>query len=267
MGLTARRAIVAASVAAAIAGGAVIARADDAAQPRATAAATDNGLGIRPAVIEMTAAAGPVHTVRVENHSKQTLSITLAARPWVQSSGGAVSADRRRTLAGVSLSATSFSLAPKGVKDVTVTLGSVPAAGYVYGGIEVIGLPADAADQKGVTVGYRLISSLRLNPAAPVLSLKAGSAKVVGSGDARAVVLPVRNAGNTVQPVSGSVSLKGALGTRRRSISALRILPGKTVNLLLSPAKILSAGSYTASVRLKQGKQTTAITKKLRITR
>jgi hypothetical protein len=264
MSSTGRRAIVAGAVVAAVAGGAVIAQADDA-RPRAAAA--EGGLAVSPSLIEKPAAVGPIGTVKVTNRTKQRLDVTVKARPWVQSSSGAVSVNRRRTLGGIAVSAGEFSLAPRAEKVVTVTLSGAPAGGSAYGGIEVIGLPTGAAEQEGVVAGYRLISSLRLNPAAPVLSLEAGAAKLVGAGSARAVVLPVRNGGNTVQPVSGSVSLKGPLGTRQRSIGSLRILPGKTVNLLLSTAKSLPAGAYTATVRLKQGKQTTSVTKRLRIAR
>ncbi len=100
----------------------------------------------------------------------------------------------------------------------------------LYGGIEVIGVPEGAEDKHGVVLGYRLVSTLRLNPATPVLSLVASSPKVTGSGSKRAVVLPVKNAGNTVQPVSGRVSLKSALGTRRRDLDSLRILPGQAAS-------------------------------------
>jgi hypothetical protein len=264
MVMTGRRTIAAGAVLAAIAGGAVIARAQGGGQCPASAS---KGLGVCSSLIEKPLATGTVATVTVYNGSAGALDVTVRPRPWVQSSSGAVAVNRRATLAGVAVSDDAFSLAAHSKKAITVTLASRPASGSLYGGLEIVGLPPDAAKQKGVVVGYRLISSLRLNPATAVLSLKAGTAKAVGSGAARAVVLPVRNAGNTVQPVSAAVSLKGPLGTRRRSISGLRILPGKTVNLLLSSAKSLPAGSYTATVKLKQGTQTGTVTKKLRITR
>jgi hypothetical protein len=182
----------------------------------------------------------------------------------VQSSSGAVSVNRRRTLGGIELSAGSFTLAAGATKDITVTARSATS---LYGGIEVIGVPDGAADKDGVVVGYRLVSSLRLNPATPVLSLTAGTAKVTGSGSKSSIVLPVRNAGNTVQPVSGSVRIKGALGTRQRDLGSLRILPGKTVNVLLSSTSSLSPGSYTATVRLTQGGKATTVTKKVRVSR
>jgi hypothetical protein len=182
----------------------------------------------------------------------------------VQSTSGAVSVDRRRTLPGIDIAGPDFALAAGAEKTVTVTARS---GAVTYGGLEVVGLPAGAADRQGVVAGYRIVSSLRLNPATPVLSLKAGTAKVTGSGSRRAVVLPVRNAGNTIQPVTGSVRLKGALGTRQRALESVRVLPGKTVNVLLSSVGSLQPGSYTATVKLTQGGQSSTVTRKLRIAR
>ena len=261
MSMVGRRAIAGVVVLAAGAGGAVIARADDA-TPHA--AATSGGLLIGPSIIEKPAAAGSVGTLTVANNSSKSVDVTLAARPWTQSTSGAVTLNRRKTLSGIELSATSFSLAAKTKKEVAVTAQS---AASLYGGVEVIGLPAGSADKDGVVLGYRLISSLRLNPATPVLSLVASSPKVTGHGSERAVVLPVKNAGNTVQPVTGRVSLKSALGTRQRDLESLRILPGKRVNVLLSSVKSLKPGSYTATVRLTQGGKTTTVSKKVRVTR
>ncbi len=259
MSMVGRRAVAGVVVAAAVAGGAVIARADGA-PPRASAAA--GGLVLKPVLIEKQAAAGIVGTVLIANHSAKRVDVTVAARPWIQSSSGAVSVNRRKTLSSIQFSDTSFSLAAGGEKTVTV---SSSGATPLFGGIEVIGLPAGAADQDGVVVGYRLIGSLRLNPAATQLGLKAGKPKVTGSGKQAAVVLPVKNTGNTVQPVTGTVSLKSALGTRRRDLHSVRILPGKTVNVLLSTIRALRPGSYTAKVRLTQGGETMTVTKKVRV--
>jgi hypothetical protein len=212
-------------------------------------------------LIEKPAAAGAVGTITVANHSSKRLDVTVKARPWAQSSGGDVSLDRRKSLSGIALSATSFALPAGADKKVDVTAGT---GASMYGGVEVIGLPAGADGQDGVVAGYRLVSTLRLNPATPVLDLKPGTPKVTGSGGARAAVLPLRNAGNTIQPVGISVSLKGALGTRRRT-DTLRVLPGKTVNVLLGSGAALKAGSYTATVKLTQGGKATTVTKKLRV--
>jgi hypothetical protein len=259
MSMVGRRAFAGVVVVAAVAGGAVIARADDA-KPRAAAAA--GGLRVGPVMIEKTAAAGPIGPIVVTNNSSKRVDVTVAARPWVQSSSGAVSLNRRKTLSGIDLGETSFSLAAHAKKDVAVTARTDAS---MYGGVEVIGVPDGAADQDGVVLGYRLVSTLRLNPATPVLSLVAGNPKVTGKGSDRSVVLPVKNAGNTVQPVSGSVRLKSALGTRQRDLESLRILPGKLVNVLLSSTSALKPGSYTATIRLTQGGKTTTLTKKVRV--
>jgi hypothetical protein len=261
MSMVGRRAFAGVVVLAAVAGGAVIARAD-AAKPRAVAAA--GGLKVVPALIDKPAAAGEIAPMTVTNNSAKSVDVKIAARPWVQSSSGAVSVNRRKTLSGIELSEDSFTLAKGAKKQITITARSDAS---MFGGIEVIGVPTGADDQDGVVLGYRLVSTLRLNPATPVLSLVASNPKVTGSGSERAVVLPVKNAGNTVQPVSGSVRLKSALGTRQRDLDSLRILPGKRVNVLLSSTSSLNPGSYTATIRLTQGGKTTTLTKKVRVSR
>jgi hypothetical protein len=260
MSMVGRRAFAGVAVLAAVAGGAVIAQADNA-KPKAS----DGGLKVMPAIIENKAAAGPINPpMTITNNSSKRIDVKVAARPWTQSTSGATTLNRRKSLAGVQLSETSFSLAPKAHKDVTVTVSS---GASLYGGIEVIGLPDGADDQDGVVLGYRLISSLRMDPATPEFDLVASSPKVTGKGADRAVVLPVKNAGNTIQPVSGMVSLKSALGTRQRDLDSIRILPGKRVDVLLSSVKALKPGSYTATVRLTQGGKTTTVSKKVRVSR
>ena len=90
----------------------------------------------------------------------------------------------------------------------TATLTSAPSAGYLYGAMEVVGVPTDAATRKGVVLGYRLVGSLRVLPAAPKTPLTAGNAKAVRVDRG----IPVKNAGNTLDPVTGSVKVKGARG-------------------------------------------------------
>ena len=67
------------------------------------------------------------------------------------------------------------------------------------------------------------------------------------------VTLSIRSTGNTDEPVSGTVRIKGPLGTRQGSVKATRMLPGKTIALGVVSAKGLQAGAYTATVSLKQG--------------
>ena len=45
-------------------------------------------------------------------------------------------------------------------------------------------------------------------------------------------MVPVKNTGNTLDPVTGTVKVKGAGGSRNAARSqAVRILPGKSVNV------------------------------------
>src|SRR5262245_35386840 len=154
MSMVGRRAIAGVVVLAAAAGGAVIAQANDA-KPQASAA--EGGLGVGPVMLEKTAAAGTVGTLTVTNNSSRRVDVKVAARPWLQSSSGAISINRRKSLSAIDLSDTSFALAAHAHKDVTVT---ARTANSLYGGIEVIGLPAGAEDKDGVVLGYRLVSSL-----------------------------------------------------------------------------------------------------------
>jgi hypothetical protein len=246
------------SALAVIGGGAAIASASGA--PAAHSAAAAGGLSITPALIEAKAAAGAGGAVTIANHSTQKLEVTVAARPWKQAAGGAVSPNRRATLADVGLSDRSFALAPGQQQKVAVALRS---AKTLYGALDVVGLPPDAATRKGVVVGYRLIGSLRMDPATPVLKLRTAAIKAVGGQ----LVLPTTNRGNTILPVSGTADLKGALGTRSTSVKSMRILPGETVNLPLGATRALPAGAYTAKIVLKQGKQRTTVTRHVRVKR
>jgi hypothetical protein len=262
--------IAAAGVLAAAVGGAVIARADD---PSARAAQLSNGLSLstvegsasKTVKVDRVAQAGATDTLKVANNSNEALTVTVHARPWKQSSSGVVAPNRRATLGGVSVSETSFALAAGASKVLTVTLGGVPSSGYLYGALEVVGVPADIAKRKGVVAGYRLVDTLRYNAATASYGLKAGAAKVAGKGKAKALTLRVHNTGNTIAPVTGTVKLKGPLGTKNSSVKGARILPGKTVALTLASLKSVRAGSYTATVSLIQNKKKISVTKKIKV--
>ena len=61
--------------------------------------------------------------------------------------------------------------------------------------------------------------------------------------------------------------MRGPLGTRQGSIKATRILPGKRVSLPLVSTKGLTAGSYTATVTLRQGDKRFTVSKRIRVRR
>lgn len=223
------------------------------------AARATGGLSVSPAVLQQRAAPGPLAPVSVVNRSDRKLEVTVAARPWIQSSDGRVEPDRRHALAGVSVAEPAFTLAPGETKAVGLSVTAVPAAGALYGALEVIGLPPGADKAKGVVLGYRLISTLRLTPAVSVHELR-GALRTRG----RTIELAVTNRGNTVDPVSGEAAIKDPRGTRTPGIDRIRILPGKTVRLRL--AKGLRPGAYRVSARLEQaGRTVVRVTKKLRV--
>jgi P pilus assembly chaperone PapD len=256
--------VVGTAVALAVLGGAtVLAHADD---PGAhSAQKVSRGLSMSPVKIDQRVAAGATNAITVANNSDKPLDIAVTARPWTQSSSGRVVPNRRATISAMTVSDRTFALAPGASKTVNVALTTAPSSGSLYGALEVIGLPQDLAKREGVVTGYRLVGAIRFNPAAPVYNLTAGAAKV--TGDPKMLALTVRNTGNTVEPVSGSVRVKGATGTRQGSVKATRILPGKSIALPLVSAGGMSAGSYTATVSLKQGTFKTTLTKRIKVRR
>ena len=211
------------------------------------AAQATGGLAISPAILTHAPQPGSLGAMTVTNRSSTPLTVTVTPRPWTQSAAGQFSASRKGTLGSIKLSTSTFTLAPNAEQKVDVSLTAAPAGGSLYGALEVIGLPADADKRTGVVLGYRLVGSLRLPPAQKKLSLSAGQVKRVG----RAVVLPLTNGGNTIDPISGDISVKGARGTLNDNIDGLRILPGKKVNIELASG--LKSGAYSATVTLEQG--------------
>jgi hypothetical protein len=212
------------------------------------------GLSLSPAILEHAADPGSVGSVTIANGTGRQLRITVRARPWKQSRSGATTPDRRRTLRGVRLSASRFTLAPGASRTVSMTLRRRPSGGSAYGAIEVVGKPKRR--RRGITANYRLIGSLRLTPSAARrrLRLRAGGVRVDRSR--RQVVMRVRNTGNTVEPVTGTARISGSRGARHGSVTAVRIVPGKSVDVGLASSRGLARGSYTATVRLSQAGRT-----------
>lgn len=219
------------------------------------------GLSSSPAYVEHVAAVGQVGTVTVNNTTSKPLNITVTPRPWLQSRTAAVSPNRKKTLlAQVSLNARSFTLTPNTSKVITVSLLKVPASKALYGSIEVLGLPTDAAKAKnGIVAGYSLISSLRLTPtpAARKMRLQVGGARLKTTGSAKnrskSAWTGIRNNGNTVDPISGTVLLKGPRGTVRHKLAGKRVLPGAIVDYKLGTLRGYPHGNYVASISLVQG--------------
>ena len=232
--------------------------------PQALAA---GGLSISPAIVEHLARPGSVGSIEVKNTTSTPLAITVAARPWRQARSGAVAPNRRKTLANqVRVSAGSFTLAPGARRSVAFTLLRAPSGGSLYGAMEIIGRPPKPKKRSGIVAAYRLVGSMRLNPAAARRALRLSSPRVTGRGAKRAIKVALRNTGNTVDPVRGTARVSGSRGSRTISIADKRIVPGATVDLPLGAVKGLPKGSYRARVSLFQaGKPVLSTTRRFRI--
>lgn len=220
----------------------------------ALAAGGGLGLSITPPLIEHSAVPGKVGSLKVDNETGSPLRITVSAHPWIQSRSGIAVPNQRAGLTGVASNAGAFTLASGASRVVMISLAHAPKGGSAYGNVDVTGVPVGKPAPDAVTVGYRLVSSLRLDPLHPVRTAVAGRASESGSRSRGAVLLAVRNAGNTLEPIGGSARITGPRGAATGSIAAVRILPGRTVNV---PAFTLDgslpAGSYTLSATLNQG--------------
>jgi hypothetical protein len=197
--------------------------------------------------------------VTISNVTGESLKVTVAARPWVQSSSGAVVPNPRSTLAGVHVSAGSFTLASGASKSVTITLAATPKAGSIYGNVDVVGVPAAARQHTAVVVDYQLIASLRLDPSHVTYGAQAGGVVVSGTHARGELSLAVKNTGDTVAPIGGTVHVSGPRGAATATLTAIRILPGATVDLpVLALHGTLPAGSYTLSGTLTTSGHTVA---------
>jgi hypothetical protein len=226
----------------------------------AAAKQNDGGLSITPAVIDHNAQPGTLAVMTVANRSAAPLAVAVTPRPWVQNTAGKVSPNRRKTLPGVSVNQPKVTLAPGAEQQVIVALNAAPSAGSEYGAIDVIGLPTDAAKRKGLVLGYRVVGAVHVLPASPRATLSAGKIKA-GHGTA---VLPIKNTGNTIDPVTGSFSVKDARGTRNVAVQAVKILPGNKINLQLGSK--LTKGTAKAKVTLKmRGKTAITMNKKFKV--
>lgn len=234
--------------------------------PQAIAA---GGLSISPAIVERPAQPGAAGSIEVKNTTSVPLAIKVAARPWRQARSGAVAPDRRKTLAKqVRVSAGSFTLAPGARRSVSFTLLRAPSGGSLYGAMEVVGTPPKPRRRAGIIAAYRLVGSLRLNPAPASrrLRVRLGSPRVTGRGAKRAIQAALRNTGNTVEPIRGTARVTGSRGSRTISIAAKRIVPGATVDLPLGATRGLAKGSYRVRVSLFQaGKPVLTTTRSLRL--
>jgi hypothetical protein len=215
------------------------------------------GLSVTPAVLEHRAQLGGVGSYTLNNTTNESLRVTVTVRPWMQQLNGNVVSDPKATLTRyVRATRQTFTIGAGAKVPVSFRMVRRTSAGSLYGSVEAFGKPTNTKGRKGIIPQYRIISSLRLNPSRKTYKLKTGAAQV-RSGT---LVLPVRNLGNTIEPVSGTYTLSGA-GSRKGTIAGMKVIPGKLVGLNLGAAKGMKKGRYTVTASLTQaGKKITAKT-------
>ncbi len=159
------------------------------------------------------------------------------------------------------MSATSFNLPAGASQTVNLTVLKVPTAGSLYGNLDVVGTPMGKPKRNGIVVAYRLISTVRLEPAKKTYGLQMAAPTVSGKPKTRVLSALVRNAGNSVDPVNGTATVSGPGGPKMFAISGIRILPGGIVNVKLGSLVGRKKGSYTVAVTLTQGSPAATVVK------
>jgi hypothetical protein len=231
-----------------LATGGVIAQADDA-TPRARAAA--GGVSLTPQTVEHSARKGNLGSVTIKNTTTDTLKVTVRVRPWVQNrTTGQVNPNYNVSLSRyVQARSSRFNLAAGASKSVSMMQKRRPPGGSLYAAIEVLGKPRHAKARNGIIPNYRVVGRLRANPTKKRVSLRAG----------RQVVIPIRNTGNTLDPIGGSVTFTGPTG-KTNALKAITPIPGQVVNLIGGHISTFKKGRYTARWSITQGtKRYTAV--------
>src|SRR4051794_5243174 len=215
----------------------------------ATANAAGGGLSVTPASLEHTAKLGTVGSVTLNNTTNETLRVTVTVRPWMQQLNGNVLSDPRSTLSRyVRATTSSFTIGAGARRPVTFKMVRRTSSGSLYGSVEVFGKPTNTKGRKGIIPNYRLISKLRLNAKRKTYRWRTGAAQI----RQRAIILPVRNLGNTIDPIGGTYSISGPTG-RSGTMKAIAALPGKLVGLNLGYINGMKKGRYTISATVTQG--------------
>ncbi len=130
----------------------------------------------------------------------------------------------------------------------TLKLYHVPHGGSLYGGVDIFGKPTSTKGRKGIIPQYRIISKLRLNAAHKTYNWRTGAAQI----RQRAIILPVRNLGNSIDPIGGTYSITGPSG-RSGSMQAIAAIPGKLIGLNLGSTNGMKKGTYTINATVNQG--------------
>ena len=183
------------------------------------------------------------------NTTKETLRVTVRVRPWRQELSGRVFTDDRSTLSRyVRANRPSFRIAPGAKVPLSFRMLRRTGSGSLYGNVDVLGKPVSTKGRKGIIPQYRLISTLRLHPSRKSHRVRTGAAQVRGGQ----VLLPVRNLGNTIDPIAGSFNLSGP-SARNGTFKGVTALPGKLIALRAGATRGLKKGRYTLNATVTQG--------------
>ncbi len=212
-----------------------------------------NGVSVTPPSLSVPARAGTLGTLDVRNTSGGAMQVTVTVHPWVQSVTGVASPNQASTETAVKVSTPAFELANNVVAPITLSLVKVPASGSLYANVDVIAFPASRPKVPGshITYGYRIIGSLRVNPARPRYAVRVGAVVVSGTHARGTVSLPITNTGNVLITAGGSDYVRGGRGGANGQVSGLEVLPGATVDVpVLRLDGTLPSGAYQLSASL-----------------
>jgi hypothetical protein len=207
------------------------------------------GLSVTPAILEHRAKVGSVGSMTLTNTTRETLRVTVRVRPWRQELNGRVFTDDRSTLSRyVRANRRSFRIRAGQKVPLSFRMRRRTRSGSLYGNVDILGKPIKTRGRKGIIPQYRLISTLRLHPSKKRHRLRTGAAQVRRGQ----VLLPVRNLGNTIDPVGGSFTMTGP-SSRRGNFRSIAALPGKLIALGGGTTRGLRKGRYTLNATVTQG--------------
>lgn len=213
------------------------------------ARAQDGGLSVTPAVLEHSARKGNVGSLTLHNTTKETLRVRVNVRPWRQQLNGRVVTDLRATYNRyVRATRRAFILRPGVRVPLRFRMVRMPKGRSLYGNVDILGKPTRKKGRRGIIPQYRLVSALRLHPRKKRFKLRTGRAQI----RSRAFILPVRNLGNSIEPVSGTYKLSGP-GSRSGRIKGVSVVPGRLVGLNLGSTRGMRKGVYRVQAVLTQG--------------
>lgn len=221
----------------------------------APAAHAAGGISVTPAVIENGAKRGTVGRMTLTNSTRETLRVTVTVRPWRQKLDGTVVADLRSNFTRyVKAGKRKFTLRAGAKRTFRLKMRRRTRSGSLYGSVDIFGKPTRTKGRKGIIPQYRLISKLRLNPTRKRYKLRTGAVQVRGGQ----VLLPIRNLGNTIDPLAGNFRISGPT-SRSGNFKAVAALPGKLIALGAGASRGMRKGRYTLSATVTQAGRRTNV--------